>query len=327
MDEAARRTTLRRLELIAEFVQEGSDLSAADAAGSLGLKVSRFYKMVSDWKTTGSIEALGTVPRSRHRRTKLNPQVVNVLQSLVPRVVAMNSDLPVSHLVDMMVEEAGVTKGLPSKMKLREIVETEMRRMEATALAGHSVAFDCCALSVARDDKHPFVIYAVLDRGTRAWLGYAFAPHDRTELGYARAAAHAASCIPGLDLPWTRNLQHLQMTAGEDKDRAAAIVADIEERFGIAARRASNPKRFGGYLREIIGPRIGPVSFASRDSISGPPMNVNGKPDVRQEAQLREWLDIAIEAHNRDEIAKGSREDGPPAQLHDVLDYIASLSG
>lgn len=326
MDETARRATLDRLEVVARFMEKGSGLSAADAAKELRLKVSRFYKMVADWKATGSIEAMGTVPIRRTRRSKLQPGVVNALQKVVPDVVAMNIDMPISHLVDLMVVKSGMTRGLPSKMKLREIVETEKRRLEATTLAGNSVAFDCCALSVARDAREPFVVFAVLDRGTRAWLGYALAPFEQAKAGYAEAAAHAASRLAGLDLPWTRDVQHLQITAGADLESFATIVTEIEERFGIAARRATNPKRFGGYLRDIIGPGIGPVRFASRRTTSGPPMNVNGKPDVRTEAELRGWLDTAIDEHNRDEIAKGSREASPPGQLLDVLGYMSSMS-
>lgn len=327
MSESARESSLCRLEAIADFQKTKGGITAAVAAERLGLKISRFYKMAADWKSTNSLASLGTIPVKRSRRTKLKPEIIAKLNAVVPRVVAMNADLSVARLVDLMVEEAGVDKGKPSKMKLREIVEAEKRRVEAIGNAGNSIAFDCCALSVARDEQTPFVLFAVLDRGTRAWLGYSLARFEEPERGYADAASHAASRLADLDLPWAKDVRHLQITAGEDLERFETIVEEIIKRFAIPARRASNPKRFGGYLREIIGPRIGPIEFASRRTVSGPPINVNGSPAIMEESKVREWIDEGIAEHNRIEVARSTNGmSQPPVQLIDVLGYVASLA-
>ena len=149
MDPATRKRTARRLRAIMDWDDASQGLTAVAAAELAGVGISRFYKMAAEWRDTGSLEALGTVKGASGRRaTKLDAATINALQSVVPKVVAQSDGVPVTGLVKLMVAAAGVRENLPGKMKLREIVETELRPHGA-ASRWHWTA----APSVGRDPR------------------------------------------------------------------------------------------------------------------------------------------------------------------------------
>ena len=327
MDLATRKRTLKRLQAIQLWEAKAPGVTAVKAAKRAGVGISRFYKMAADWRDTGSLDALGTVKASsRKRASKLNSEVVNALQAVVARVVAQNDDASVAKLVHMMIEQAGVTKDIPGKMKLREIVETEIRRSQAMLKAGDSIALDCCAISWARTTDRPFCVFLVIDRGTRIIFGHHVGSFEHDIAGYAAAAEKAIGVLDQLPLPWATTMRALQIVSGGNQEAYANLVESIENEFGISAKRASTAKRFGKYLREIVGLRIGPLTFTPPRTQSGKPAKVNGSVDVRSPNTVRRMVSEAIAAYNASQF-EGQKKSGkasPP--LVDVLTKIARLA-
>jgi len=231
----------------------------------------------------------------------------------------------VTRLVELMIAEAGVRENLPGKMKLREIVETEMRRREATFQAGESVALDCCAINWARTEERPYCVFIVLDRGTRCVLGHHVGTFENDLEGYARAVDDAMSGLADLPLEWADSLRAIQIVTGIDADIYADLVERLETEHGISAKRASITKRFGRYLREITGLRIGQVTFTPSRTQSGGPTKVNGEADVRDETEVRELVARSILAYNAEVLEGNSRKGEPSRQLRDVLANVARL--
>jgi len=324
MDPATRKRTARRLRAIMDWDDASQGLTAVAAAELAGVGISRFYKMAAEWRDTGSLEALGTVKGASGRRaTKLDAATINALQSVVPKVVAQNDGVPVTGLVKLMVAAAGVRENLPGKMKLREIVETELRRREATARGGESVALDCCAISWARSQDRPYCVFVVLDRGTRCILGHHVGAFEEDLGGYASAVLDALDGIGDLPVDWSSSMRALQIVTGVDEPAYAELVDRLETEHAISAKRASIHRRFGRYLREIAGLRIDTIAFTPSRTASGGPVLVNGAPDVRDEDEVRSLVARAVAAYNSRVLAGHRRKGEPSRQLIDVLGVIA----
>ena len=99
----------------------------------------------------------------------------------------------------------------------------------------------------------------------------------------------------------------------------------MEADFGISAKRASTSKRFGKYLREIIGLRIGQVTFTPPRTLDAEPAKVNGDVEVRPVDSVREMVAGSVASYNAEEL-KGRMKSGEPSmQLLDVLKRIVEL--
>lgn len=346
LDDSARKVTRERLEAIRAWEKRTGGIAAKEAAKRADVGLSRFYKMAAEWRETGDLEALGTIKARQGRRSsKLDGEVVNALQSVVAGVVARNEDASVSKLVRLMLLESGVEdwkppRDIPSKMKLREIVETELRRSAAMMEAGHIVAFDCCALNWAASPTSPFCVFMVLDRGTRAILGYHVGLFDEDMRGHAAAAAVAVGLIERLNLPWARDMLGLQIVMGTRRELYDCLTSGLETDFSISAKTASSARRFGRYILELVGPRLGQVVFApkatdidgnmiDRDDVDALMPKVNGRIDVRSRDWVVETMDRAAREYNETEIGPSPRtqpssDQHPPARLLDVLRRIAA---
>lgn len=348
LDEATQRRTCERLEVILEWEAAETGLTAKDAARRLGLGLSRFYKMAADWRATGDFEVLGTI-RAKHgkRRSKLDPEVVNALQSVVADVVARNEDATVSHLVRLMVAESGVEdleppRRLPSSMKLREIVEAEMRRSAALAKAGNQIAFDCCALTWAATPDQPFCLFLVIDRGTRAVLGHHVGLFEEGLKGFAAAASDALDNMSDLDLPWSHDMLGMQMVVGAKREPYDRLSRRLERELSVSAKLASSEKRFGRYVLELLGPRLGRVVFAPRSTGFEADMEpdlrvdasmplVNGEVDVRSPEWVAETVASDLSYHNMTEVGRSlvratSDRGIPPRRLRDLLEQVSSAT-
>jgi hypothetical protein len=335
LDTVARRATFKRLSAIIRWDKPSGGITAAEAARTAGVGLSRFYKMAADWKDTGDLEVLGTIKaRAGRRASKLDGEVVNALQAVVARVVSRNDGASVSHLVREMIDESGILErkprsSLPSKMKLREIVEAELRRSRALTEAGHQIAFDCCAITWAYSPASPFCLFLVIDRGTRAILGHHLGVFDDDILGHAAAAANALEALDRLNLQWARTMMGIQIVIGADGARYAALVDAMEKDLGISAKTASTAGRFGRYVKQTIGPRMGQVVFAPGSTISGsPPPLVNGQVDVRPRHWVADAVASAIKGYNASEVphveaTNGGQKLQPPATLVEVLQRIS----
>lgn len=342
---ATQKQTYDRLKVIREFEAADSSLTAKEAASRLGLGLSRFYKMAADWRSTGNFEVLGTIrAKQGKRRSKLDPKVVNALQAVVSKVVARNEDASVSHLVRLMTAESGVKDWdppgrLPSPMKLREIVEAEMRRSAALAKAGNQIAFDCCALTWAFSPTQPFCLFVVIDRGTRAVLGHHIGLFDEGLAGYAAAASDALKTIGGLDLPWSHDTLGIQMVVGARRGPYDRLSQELEQALSISAKLASTTKRFGRYALDLLGPRVGRVVFAPKSTgfdcemepnlqVDAAMPLVNGTVDLRSPEWVAGIVVSEVREHNFSEVDRSKvrlKSDGsvPPGRLLDVLERIS----
>ncbi len=348
MDVSTQKLTYDRLKVIQEWEAKEGHLTAKDAARRLDLGLSRFYKMASDWRATGNFEALGTIrARQGKRRSKLDPEVVNALQAVVAKVVARNEDASVSHLVRLMIAESGVqewrpVRPLPSPMKLREIVESEKRRSTALAKAGNQIAFDCCAITWASSPTQPFCLYLVIDRGTRAILGHHIGLFDDGITGHASAASAALDNVSNFNLPWSHDMLGMQMVVGTRRGPYDRLSHNLEQEFSVSAKLASTEKRFGRYVLELLGPRVGRVVFAPKSTGFGADMEpglrvdaamplVNGEVDIRSIEWVAEVVESELHEHNATEVCgtlvrSRSDRNAPPRRLLDVLARIGEAA-
>lgn len=262
-----------------------------EAIKKSGLSRSRFYRLAADWRASPSLAALGAFTGSGAPRGRLDPKAVNALQSVVAKVVALNEGASVSQLVRIMVDQAGVeTKALPGAARLRQIVEDEQRRVSATGEAGHIVLFDCTAINLPRDNGRPFIMFAVIDKGTGLVLGTAVGPEPDVAVGYARAAREALrrdAEHPGL--PWALRTSQLFMVAGADVEASAALRQRMLE-AGVRANvlLSSVPRRYGRYLRTAVGDRVGRIAITPGRTEEGEAL-----PDNRD---MRPWSEIEASA-------------------------------
>lgn len=301
---AQRERALRRVEALAAWDDGRGAIGALEAAKKAGVGLSRFYRLAAEWRAGPSLAALGTFASSRPRGSKFDVDAINALQAAVPQIVRLNGGASVTRLVELLVEAAAVPVGkLPGMTKLREIVQDEVRRVAATHDAGTAVAFDCVASSLPREDGRPHIIFACLDRGTRSVLGVAIGQVEHAVRGYAGAAADALRSIEvnGASWPWGRRLAKAELTAGNDVSACAELVASLNATLpGSNFQLARQPKRFGRYLRELIGPRLGRITFTPTRTADGEAMPANGDMTAWTEVDALLALRAAANVYNKE---------------------------
>ncbi|HEX8124233.1 MAG TPA: hypothetical protein VF548_01485 [Allosphingosinicella sp.] len=331
LNPAQRSRALSRLMALMTWKDGSGTINAAEAAEQAGVGLSRFYRLAAEWRAGPSLAALGTFASKRRRGSKFKPDAINALQAAVPRVVRLNGGASVSRLVELLVEAAGVpSDDLPRSTKLREIVQDEIRRLEATHDAGTAVVFDCVASSLPREDGRPHILFACVDRGTRCILGLGIGEIHHSVIGYADAAADALQGVEdgGLALPWGRRLAKAELTAGMDLEACESLVARLnDEVAGTNFQLARKPKRFGRYLRELVGPRLGKVAFTPTRTMEGTALAANGDMTPWTKADALRALREAAAVYNA-ELLEGEEAvpEGPPATLLIALRAVSKHS-
>lgn len=326
---AQRARALQRVEALSAWNDGRGEIGAAEAALKAGVGLSRFYRLAAEWRAGPSLAAVGTFASSRPRGSKFDADAINALQAAVPQVVRLNGGASVTRLVELLVEAAAVPEGkLPGMTKLREIVQDEVRRVAATHDAGTAVVFDCVASSLPREDRRPHIIFACLDRGTRSVLGVALGEVEHAVPGYARAAADALRSIEAdpAGWPWGRRLARAELTAGMDVLDCEGLVADLNAVLpGSNFQLARQPKRFGRYLRELIGPRLGRITFTPTRTAEGEAMPANGDMTAWTEVDALVAVRTAADAYNKDVLtdAEPDPEGLAPATLMVALRTVS----
>ena len=316
----------RRIAAIRGWLLDGVPVDAAIKLS--GLSSSRFYRLAAEWRAAPSLAAVGALAGSGAVRTRLDPDAVNALQAVVSDVVRLNAGATVSQLVRMMVERSGVTKGLPSAVRLRQIVEDEQRRVAATHDAGHAVRFDLTAVNLPRADGRPFVMFACVDTGTRLILGAAMADEPVAAVGYRAVATDALARIDGplAELPWAIRLTQAEMSAGMDLDASVDIVDRLMSHGVPSPQLARSEKRFGAYLRKTVGERIGRIGITPKRTASGLALPDNGDMSPWTLAEANAALATAVNDYN-DPIAKALADHArgrPPEGLILALYLLAT---
>ena len=326
---ARRRDAEARFDVFEEWAQ--GNLSADEAIRRFGKSPSRFYRLAAKWRERPGLDALGVGIRAPRSRAKLDPDIVNALQAKVAEVVRLNADASVSRQADLLLEAAGFQGKKPiGTTALRNIVETERRRIEATGRIGHQISFDCTAINLPQECGRPYILYALADVGTGLALGWSFGKSVDVMGGYAAAAIGALEWMTrhGKDLPWATKLTQTVLVAGDDGDQSEAMVERlIHEGIGGNVLRASGPRRFGSQFRRIYGERLGRIQITPARTLDGEALPDNGNMTPWTAGEVREELRRTFDGHN-DFIMRDldhSTDSSLPASLTDLLDELARI--
>lgn len=329
MTAAQRRRAADRLDAVEKW--NAGAVSIESAVGSTGLSRSHFYRMAAEWRSAPSLRVLGSFAVGGGTRSRLDPVAVNALQAVVARVVRMNAGATVKELVERMVAAADVPEGadMPGISKLRAIVEAEQRRVAASGEAGGALRLDCSAINLPREGGRPFVMFAILDEGTRMILGAAVKEEPEAVSGYRLAALDAQARLErvGARLSWAVRLLRMEVTAGVDDEASVELVERLSERgTGVKPQLARVPRRFGRYFRAVVGMRVGRVEITPLRTLQGSAAPDNGDMTPWTPAEAAEALRLGVESHNETVLAEMAAVERRrvPEGLERVLEILAS---
>ena len=339
MGPSHRRRTADRIALIRRWTDDRGELTAESAAKQADVSVSYFYGMVSAWKRTGTLAALGAFTTAKATRgPRLHAAVTNAIQANVSRVVEEGKGLSVEAMRRNLEQAARDTLArdavdgekiprLPSARTMRTFIEREIVRRAEAALPGAMVVMDACPVTMRRQDGTPYVLFAVIDRGTGLVFGYALGDLADSATAYARAAASALAKIDanlGSIISWVRVTSRLDLTVGEDTDVCAALLARYAAEAGLPKLGAiERDNRFGAAYRRFVGDRVGRIQFRPTWLRKLPPMEEGAETFDDAEAAVRADADVA--AHNRDVAHRLSAlgQTFPPENLLAALRFLA----
>jgi len=327
MTVAQRERARKRLDAIMEW-QTGK-MPFDRALEASGLSRTRFYSVAAEFRTVGTLASLGAFAGAGASRERLDPDVVNALQAVVADVVAMNQGASVSQLVRLMVEAAGVggSSRLPGSTRLRGIVETEQRRRAATGQAGHALKLDVTAINLPRAGGRPYLMFTLVDEGTRlifgAWTGASL----DLAAGYRSATLDAVARLGGslAHLRWADRTVRVDMTVGSDRDEAAAIRIRLIE-GGVRAQVNLAPGRYGRYFRRLVGDRMGRIGITPLRTVEGPAVPDNGDMALWSDEAAAGAVRLALEEHNASILAGLDVATGRPAPPDDLARTLDILS-
>jgi len=322
-----RARAARRLGAIVAW--HAGDVSLDEAVKRSGLSRSRFYGVAADWRATPSLESLGAqVGSGASARSQVDGDAVNALQAVVAKVVRMNGDASVSELVRLMVAASGLPGERPlGVVRMRTIVETELRRRRSRAAAGNHVRIDITGINLPREGGGAHVMFACLDVGTGAILGAVIGETAQALDGYKRLAGDSLARIAGplADLPWTKRLENMEIVAGVPKSETDELYLRMEE-AGLASV-VQLATKFGKYFKAAVGASLGRIEITPGRTEGGDALAVNNdmRPWSRQEVSA--LLADEVEAHNAAILkarAGEAADGGAPDGLIDVLRFLAA---
>ena len=308
--------------------QEG-DMRLDAALEASGLSRTRFYTVAAEFRAAGTLESLGAFAGAGASRQRLDTETVNALQAVVADGVATNHGASISELVRLLVEAADVDQAkLPGSTRLRGIVETELRRRQATGQAGHALKLSLSAINLPRNDCRPHVMFTLIDEGTRLILGaWSGGTTDEAE-GYAHAARDASARIAGAlaDLKWADRLTRIDAEVGPDRERGAALRARLMD-ASVGAGVNLAPTRYGRYFRQLVGPRIGRIEITPGRTESGQASPDNSDMTPWTDEAARAAVALAVEMHNAEVLAEMGPTSGRSVMPDGLERALAILAG
>lgn len=317
-----------RLKALERWNHGKGEIDAAAAAQIAEMKINRFYRVAAAWRDAPSLAALGVFVRPDARKPKISPDVLEKLAAAARKATLLYGDISLSALVARTVAFARLPANeLPGTTKLREIVGTERRRLNANKALGQVILFDCVATSMPRDDGRPHIAFLCMDE-TGAVLGVSVGLIDAVVSGYAAAASDALRRIEehAADWPWSNAFSIVRFTAGEDIERIARLTHRLNVMFkqrNFILERGG--KRYGRLIGKTIGPRLGRVLFTPTRTIEGLALATNGDMTPWSGDEAYYALRMGADDNNAQTIAmpeSGSVQ--PPPQM---IDALVSISG
>lgn len=317
-----RQTAAARLGILLKY-ESIRPITPEDAAAQLDISLNRWYEMFAAWREKRSLSSIGIfadVPRSRTLSHH------NDVQRLVIGVVDADPNGSVRRLAIALGEAYGKDTGLPESewptyMTFRKFVEAELRRRMKEEAPGNDVAFDCCACELPHITRI-FAAFLIIDRGSRIVLGAALGDARASHAGYALAAKDALERIKqgSFDrLDWSDDLERSEIVIGLDEE-AWAGHRDEMAAAGMKAQLqpATKARRFGAYVRPLIGPRMGRVKFVPGKTFSEPAFAKAGPDDVAR-------FGVEVDAYNAELMPGDDAERGrvPPTKLTALLKRLS----
>jgi hypothetical protein len=332
MPDERRLSALKRIKALRRWSESHGEVTAAEAAEEAEVTVSRFYGISAAWQESPTLHSLGTLAKRPGRKgTRLDGEVVNRIQSVLPRLVkaaaATRTKMKVSSMVDRLVTDPELRGlDLPHVNTLRTMVQREMRRLSAEDQVGLRPGFDAIACDLLREDGSPHVIFGVIDRTSRIILGFSLGDLDDSRTAYARAANDALNRIQGAGtiLPWADGTERIDVIVGEDLDAWMVLREDYDRapvgpEFGLITSEG----RYGRYFRLAAGGALGNMRIWQKRTGTG--ATVEGG-HVYTETQAVAAIEVEIARHNEqvmaESIATGAARPAP--QTVRILDFIAS---
>lgn len=324
-----RKTALDRLAALKGWDNGRGKLDVTTAATKAGVGVSRFYRIAAEWRDGPSLAALGVFAHGRPRKPKVANELVARLATAARQAVLLHGGSSISALVERTVARAGLSGDarLPKTTKLREIVQAEKRRIDASKPMGMVVLLDYVATSLPRADGRPHIAFLAMDEGTGAVLGIAPGTVERVMSGYSAAASDALRLIEsaGPDWRWSNVFSVMRITAGGDDDGSARLVHRLNAAFRhpqfILERGA---KRYGRLIGGTVGPRMGGINFTPTRTVTGVAMAANGDMTPWTDEDARAAMRRAADRHNQLTIPTDPAGDPtPPPHLVDALVTIS----
>jgi hypothetical protein len=293
------RLVIRRIQVLRQWTESRGDMTAADAADAVGLKIARFYDLASRWSAGKKrIFDVGRFAGSQsERRGRFDAGLLNELQAAVPTVVGNNRSASVSRQVDLLAAAVDLKgRALPGRNSMREIVERERRRLDTRRQAGTEIGFDVVGSGLLRSKGGQHVIYAVIDRTARLIMGFAIGELEDSVAGYAAAAADALRWMHSAEasgIAWTSLTDRIDVVPGCDADWWSALDRKL---CPVECGLADGKRSRGRYFRQFVGPRLGRLKLTAA---TGTNKSVEAAPDEAVDddmARLR--LRVEIAAHN-----------------------------
>lgn len=323
MSERQRAAALQRMAAITRWLRgvDPQDVKLARADAGINSD-SRFYEMAAAFSANPSLKTLGvlaTAPRKRKRKNE------DKIVEKVRAALDARSGESVRQIA-LAIQNDSAFDTPPSYNTLRRYIDEEMRRRSRKARPGRYVGLDCCDCSMVRMDGSEYTLFAIIDRETQLILGAALGDAVDSGSGYGAAAADA---IDRLDRPplrgiaWLHRVEGFQVVVGFDRRRWEHARREFRE-VGISApvEPSLRPRRFGRYLREAAGPRVGRIAMTPIRTEEASDRTTRRAPtpdDVRR-------LALEVDNHNQPRIdgLEIDAEGAVPADLVKLLQHLSS---
>lgn len=330
MPEPRRLKALQRIKALDRYCDEGSEITAKQAAIEAGVTLNRFYQMARVWPGNRLLSSVGAYGLVVKPRAGLKPHQNSSLQAVIRQVIEADANQgdSIAALARKLGQASNLPpESLPSKNTLRVFIEIEQRRRRDIRLAGAEVLFDLSATSLRRSDGRPHVAFFVIDGGTSLILGYATGVAERSAAGYSAAASMSLSqitTVPWFGSIWSNGLKRAYIVPGPDEADVATIISRLDEKMGVVSLELDSKGTRGQYIRRHLGLRLGSVRLLPSRTIPATTATggVNGVELDGVAASSRIAIEVA--EHNatilRSLNLKG--KDNPPEDLVGLFQSI-----